>query len=134
MKVFRSLVMPSPPRPAGLIQRYREELQARHDARRTVKTYEAARDGQCGGECLSHPSGGGGPGECVDSEPGTVGAAVSYRKLLQHDLDLEGLIRARTRPRLPVVMTLEEVRAVLERLEGVEALVAGLLYGGGLRL
>ena len=27
-------------RPAGLIQRYREELQARHYARRTVKTYE----------------------------------------------------------------------------------------------
>jgi hypothetical protein len=46
VKVFRSLVMPSLPRPAGLIQRYREELQARHDARRTVNTYEAARDGQ----------------------------------------------------------------------------------------
>ena len=30
--------------------------------------------------------------------------------------------------------TVEEVRAVLERLEGVEALVAGVLYGGGLRL
>jgi hypothetical protein len=42
--------------------------------------------------------------------------------------------QALTRPRLPVVMTHEEVRAVLERLEGVEALVAGVLYGGGLRL
>ena len=34
---------PGPPtgaRPPGLIQRYREELQARHYARRTVKTYE----------------------------------------------------------------------------------------------
>jgi integrase len=31
-------------------------------------------------------------------------------------------------------MTVEEVRAVLERLDGVEALVAGVLYGGGLRL
>jgi integron integrase len=31
-------------------------------------------------------------------------------------------------------MTIEEVRAVLERLDGVEALVAGVLYGGGLRL
>ena len=27
-------------RPAGLIQRYREELQVRHYAQRTVKTYE----------------------------------------------------------------------------------------------
>ena len=31
-------------------------------------------------------------------------------------------------------MTVEEVRAVLARLDGVEALVAGVLYGGGLRL
>jgi hypothetical protein len=38
--VNRRLLMPSPPRPAGLIQRYREELQARHYARRTVDTYE----------------------------------------------------------------------------------------------
>lgn len=110
MKVFRSLVMPSPPRPAGLIQRYREELQARHDARRTANTYEAARDGQCGGECLSHHL----------AVEGRVSASTQNQ--------------ARTRPRLPVVMTVEEVRAVLERLEGVVALVAGVLYGGGLRL
>ncbi len=32
--------MPSDPKPPGLIQRYREELQVRHYARRTVKTYE----------------------------------------------------------------------------------------------
>ena len=32
--------MTTPNRPAGLIQRYREELQARHYARRTVATYE----------------------------------------------------------------------------------------------
>jgi len=32
--------MPKEPRPPGLIQRYREELHIRHDARRTVKTYE----------------------------------------------------------------------------------------------
>jgi integron integrase len=57
-----------------------------------------------------------------------------YRELLERDLDLEGVIRARTRPRLPVVMTVAEVRAVLEQLDGVEGLVAGVMYGGGLRL
>jgi integron integrase len=57
-----------------------------------------------------------------------------YLELLERDLDLEGVVRARTRPRLPVVMSVEEVRAVLEQLDGVEALVAGVLYGGGLRL
>jgi len=51
-----------------------------------------------------------------------------YRELLERDLDLESLIRARTRPRLPVVMAVEEIRAVLE------ALVAGVLHGGGLCL
>jgi site-specific recombinase XerD len=57
-----------------------------------------------------------------------------YRELLERDLDLEGLVRARTRSRLPLVMTVEELRAVLERLEGVKALVAGVLYEGGRRL
>jgi hypothetical protein len=32
--------MANPAHPPGLIQRYREELQVRHYARRTVKTYE----------------------------------------------------------------------------------------------
>ena len=39
-----------------------------------------------------------------------------------------------TRRRLPVVLSQEEVRSVLNRLDGSEALVAGLLYGSGLRL
>jgi integron integrase len=55
-----------------------------------------------------------------------------YRVLLERGL--EGVVPARTRPRLPVVMSVEELRAVLEQLDGVEALVAGVLYGGGLRL
>jgi site-specific recombinase XerD len=57
-----------------------------------------------------------------------------YRVLLERDLDLEGVVRARKPQRLPVVLTEEEVRLVLQRLEGSEALVAGLLYGSGLRL
>lgn len=146
--VFRCLLMPSPSRPAGLIQRYREELQARHYARRTVETYEQWLRRFLRFHHLRHPR------EMGSDEvnaflthlavelhvsASTQNQALSallflYRELLERDLDLEGLIRARTRPRLPVVMTVEEVRAVLERLEGVEALVAGVLYGGGLRL
>jgi integrase len=49
-------------------------------------------------------------------------------------LELEGVVRARKPRRLPVVLSEEEVRSVLQRLEGGEALVAGLLYGSGLRL
>src|SRR5262249_30004398 len=42
--------------------------------------------------------------------------------------------RARVPKRLPVVLTRDEVRAVLGALDGVPRLVCRMLYGGGLRL
>jgi site-specific recombinase XerD len=41
-----------------------------------------------------------------------------YRELLERDLDLEGVVRARARRRLPVVLSEVEVRAVRQELEG----------------
>src|SRR5438445_3588141 len=46
----------------------------------------------------------------------------------------DGLIRAKGSKRLPVVLTHDEVRAVLGAMRGIPALVAALLYGSGLRL
>ena len=43
-------------------------------------------------------------------------------------------VKARQRKALPVVLTKEEVRLVLSHLGGKHKLMAGLLYGGGLRL
>ncbi len=58
-----------------------------------------------------------------------------YPTVLGGDVgNLEAVIRARKRQRFPVVLTEGEVRAVLHHLDGAEALVAQLLYGGGLRL
>jgi integron integrase len=58
-----------------------------------------------------------------------------YREVLEREVEaVTGAVRARTPQRLPVVLTRDEVRAVLARLRGVEWLVAALLYGGGLRL
>jgi integron integrase len=58
-----------------------------------------------------------------------------YRDVLKIALpQLEGVERARRPKHLPVVFTREEVLAILSRLEGTPALVAGLLYGAGLRL
>ena len=57
-----------------------------------------------------------------------------YRDPLERELELEGVVRAWTRQRVPVVLSEAEVRAVRERLEGEPALVVGLLYGSGLRL
>lgn len=47
---------------------------------------------------------------------------------------LDGVVRARRPRRLPVVLSRGEVRAVLGHLRGDFWLVAGLLYGSGLRL
>jgi integron integrase len=58
-----------------------------------------------------------------------------YRHVLDADLPwLDGIVRARRPARLPVVLTRDEVRAVLARLRGTPRLVALLLYGSGLRL
>ena len=58
-----------------------------------------------------------------------------YRDVLAVDLgELPEAIRARRPKRLPVVLSREEARRLLAALTGVEALVATLLYGGGLRL
>jgi len=60
---------------------------------------------------------------------------VLYRQVLDVDVPwLDGVVRAKRRQRLPVVLTRAEVRAVLRPLEGVPRLMAHLLYGAGLRL
>ena len=58
-----------------------------------------------------------------------------YRTVLWRELEgLDNAVRARAPRRLPVVMTRDEVRAVLAQLSGEHALVGGMLYGLGLRL
>lgn len=139
---------PGGTRPPGLIQRYREELQARHYAHRTVATYEQWLRRFLRFHQLRHPR------EMGSAEvnaflthlavelqvsASTQNQALSallflYRELLEQDLNLEGVVRARQKRRLPVVLTAGEVRAVLEGMEGVEGLVAELMYGSGMRL
>ncbi len=58
-----------------------------------------------------------------------------YRVVLERPLgELEGMVRARKPKRLPVVLTREEVRALLREMDGPYWLPACLLYGSGLRL
>ena len=47
---------------------------------------------------------------------------------------VENIIRAKRAPRLPVVLSRAETMALLRTMSGREALMAGLLYGSGLRL
>ncbi len=58
-----------------------------------------------------------------------------YRFVLGREIGkLEGLIRARKPRHLPVVMTRDEVRAVIRELKDEYRMMAGLMYGAGLRL
>jgi integron integrase len=58
-----------------------------------------------------------------------------YRQVLGRELPISGSVaRAKATKSLPVVLTPAEVRAVIDRLSGVNRLVVRLLYGGGLRL
>jgi integron integrase len=58
-----------------------------------------------------------------------------YREILAIELPwLEGVQHAKRPARLPVVLTRDEVRRVLDRLEGTHRLIAALLYGAGLRI
>ncbi len=58
-----------------------------------------------------------------------------YREVLEIDLPwLDQLVRAKRPKRLPVVLSREEVRAVLSAMSGVTLVMASLLYGSGLRL
>ncbi|MET3871543.1 integron integrase [Puniceicoccus vermicola] len=58
-----------------------------------------------------------------------------YREVLGLDPgDTAGVVRAPTRRRIPVVLTVPEVTILLGELEGSMALIGRLMYGGGLRV
>jgi integron integrase len=58
-----------------------------------------------------------------------------YKQVLGKEIGLVGgVVRSKRAVRLPVVLTRSEVQAVLLRLKGAEWLMAGLMYGSGLRV
>ncbi len=63
------------------------------------------------------------------------GLLFFYRYVIGRDMGaLSGVVRARRPLRIPVVLSVDEVERVLERMEGDSRSVALLLWGGGLRL
>ncbi len=58
-----------------------------------------------------------------------------YKKVLEQDLPwMQSIGRPPERKRIPVVLTATEVQAVLALVDGVEGVLARLLYGTGMRL
>ena len=75
-----------------------------------------------------------------DVSPATQDQALNalvflYRHVLDRPLgDIPGVVRARRRERVPVVLTPTEIQQVFSHLQGTHWLVACLQYGSGLRL
>ncbi len=132
-----------------LLERLRDAIRVRHYSRRTEKAYV----GWVRRFVLYH--GTRHPRELGKAEVGaflthlaaeqrvsasTQNQALSallflYAQVLGADIGwLDDVVRAKRAVRVPVVLTREEVRALLAELRGTEQLMASLLYGAGLRL
>lgn len=58
-----------------------------------------------------------------------------FRNVFHLELgDMGGTVRARRGAKLPVVLSVEETRSILGKLQGVTRLMLELVYGGGLRV
>jgi integron integrase len=139
---------PTPPKPR-LLDRVRAALRARHGSRRTEEAYVAWIRRYIFFHGKRHPAEMGAPevtrfvtslaveGQVAASTQNQALCALLflYREVLGVGLPwLDGIVRAKRPERLPVVLTRDEVRAVLQRLEGAPWLMACLLYGAGLRV
>jgi len=132
-----------------LLDQLRHQIQLRHYSYRTEQAYIGWAKRFIHFHNLKHPSKMGGPE--VESylshlasdrnvAAATQAQALSalmflYKTVLKTDLPwLDNVIRASRPRRLPVVLTQAETRSVLAQLDGVNWLIANLLYGSGLRV
>ena len=140
--------------PAGapkprLLDRVREAIRTRHYSRRTEKAYVHWIKRYIFFHGKRHPAEMGAhevtafltalavQGKVAASTQNQALSALLflYREVLGVELPwLDDVVRAKRPLHLPVVLTRDEVRAVLQRLNGVPRLMALLLYGAGLRL
>lgn len=58
-----------------------------------------------------------------------------YKEVLERELDwMDGMVRAKRPQRIPEVLSPEQVRKLIDQLQGTYRLMAQLLYGTGMRL
>jgi len=144
-EVTQTLAQPKP----KLLDRVREAIRTRHYSRRTEKAYVGWIKRFIFFHGVRHPAEMGEPevtrflsSLAVDAKvsASTHNQALSallflYKEVLGQPLPwLDGLVHAQRPHRLPVVLTREEVQAILQRLAGTPRIMATLLYGAGLRL
>jgi len=140
---------PAPVGPPRLLDQVRDVIRRRHYSYRTEQSYvqwikrfiwfSGKRHPREMGEAevtafLSHLA------SERDVAASTQNQALSallflYGQVLGIELPwMKGIVHAKRPVRVPVVLTRDEVRALLARLEGAKWLMAALLYGSGLRL
>jgi len=140
---------PPAPHPPRLLDRVREAIRARHYSRRTEKAYVHWIRRFIFFHDKRHPADMGSAEVTAfltslavrdKVAASTQNQALSallflYREVLGVELPwLDDVVRAKRPQYLPVVLTRDETRAVLQRLNGVPRVMALLLYGAGLRL
>ena len=57
-----------------------------------------------------------------------------YEKVLEREIGDIPLVRAKRNPKVPIVLTREEVAKIMKHLSGTQWLMVALLYGTGMRL
>ena len=145
---IRSTPSSIPPKPK-LLDQVRHVLRRKHYSIRTEQTYVGWIRRFIIFHDKRHPSEMGAPEiEAFLTHLAVVGKVAAatqnqalnallflYRAVLQHDIEwLNNFEHAKKPSRLPVVLTPEETRAVLNRLDETKWIMASLLYGAGLRL
>jgi integron integrase len=135
--------------PGTLIEQLRRAIRFMHFSIRTEQSYVQWVKAFIHFHDLQHPAEMGGPE--VEAfltwlaaerqvSPSTHKQALSallflYQKVLNRQMAwMTQIGRPRSEPRLPVVLSVEEVTALLSRLEGEQRLFGQLLYGTGMRL
>ncbi len=140
---------PSTDRPGGLADEFQTQIRLRHFSRRTEKAYWSWIKRFIAFNDRQHP-------RTLSAKKvedylsylaverrvaaSTQGQALAallflYRDVLKQETpELEQFVRAKRPSKIPVVMSRDEVSAVIRELEGTHRLVATLLYSSGLRL
>jgi integron integrase len=141
--------MPPPPSAPRLLDRLRQQVRLRHLSYRTEQAYVQWVKRYVRYHGLRHPEHMGAPEaeaflNHLASERNVAAstqnqALAALLFLYNHVLDapighMDGLVRARRPHRLPVVLSHEEVQALLHHLRGTYRLFASLLYGTGMRI
>src|SRR5213592_2174139 len=148
---MQMFVTKSPPanKPKKLLERVRDVIRVKHYSLRTERTYCDWIERFIRFHHLRHPSEMGSL-EVSDfltylARDGNVSASTQnqalsallflYKQVLKEEIGWLGDVeRAKKPTRLPIVLTRDEIHKLFAHLRGTPRLMAGLLYGSGLRL